>query len=290
MKRLPLGIVGLIVFMALFFNLERLDYISKNELNIRGFVYVLATAWVSLILIVPVLRKLSPIMLLVLSGASYLIWRVSFFSLEQWWGGMQSYVTIAEVVLLLVSVAIARLLGGWLEDFVQAVENITFARLKRVRTLDEVEDDIEEEMYRSRRYQHPLTVVLAKPNIETLRLAVHRTVEEVQKAMLLRYVSVSLMTRALYGHLRRTDWLLERSQKNQFVFILPETRGDRAGVVVERIHQTAQEMGVDVVCGVATFPDDALTFEGLLAKAEENMPYAGAIPGEVVAEINPPKL
>lgn len=290
MKRLPLGIVGLIVFMALFFNLERLDYISKNELNIRGFVYVLATVWVSLILVVPALRKLSPITLLGLSAASYLIWRVSFFSLDQWWGGMQSYVTIAEMVLLLVSVAIARVLGGWLEDFAQAVENITFARLKRVRTLEEVEDDIEEEMYRSRRYQHPLTVVLAKPNIETLRLAVHRTVEEVQKAMLLRYVSVSLMTRALYGHLRRTDWLLERSQKNQFVFILPETRGDRAGVVVERIHQTAQEMGVDVACGVATFPDDALTFEGLLSKAEENMPYAGSIPGEVVAEITPPKL
>ena len=286
MKRLPLAIVGLILFLALFFNLERFNYISYNMVNIQGFVYLLATAQVSLVILSPLLRRMSYLGLIILSTAIYLLCRLSFYSTEEWWGGIQTYVTIAEIVMLSISIILARLLGGWLDDFVDAVENITFAHLKRVHTLEEVENDIEGEMYRSRRYQHPLTVVVAKLNVDSLRMAIHRTVEEVQRAMLVRYVSVSLMTRALYGQLRRTDWLLEHSRKNQFIFILPETKGNRSDIVMERIQQTAEELGVSVACGIATFPDDALTFDGLLAKAEESMPILTSISTQVLTEIN----
>jgi len=228
---------------------------------------------VVLTILVPFFRRMSLVVLEIGIILVYFILKIGVFSRNAWWGGDWTYATIVEITLASIAVIIARYLGGWLDDFVNAVENITFAKLKRVRNFEEVGEEIEAEMYRSRRYQHPLAVIVARPDVDTLRMAIHRTVEEVQRSMLVRYVSISLMTRALFGQLRRTDWLLEQTNKRQYVFVLPETKGERADVVVERIQRTAEEMGVAVSCGVATFPEDALTFEALLENAEEKMAY-----------------
>lgn len=275
MKKLPYSIALLLAFLAVLFNLERFDYFQRSDLNIDGFVYVLVTVAIVSIILVPFLRRWSYPVLLVVTAIAYVVLKVYLSSTKAVWGGNQSYITIVELTLVGISVILARYLAGWLEDFVNAVENITFAKLRRVRTLEEVGEDLESEMYRSRRYQHPLTVVVAKPEVGSLRMAIHRTVEEVQRSMMVRYVAISLMTRALYGHLRRTDWLLEDSSKREYVFVLPETRGERADIIIDRIQKTALELGVEVSCGIATFPDDALTFESLIDHAETKMEAGG---------------
>jgi hypothetical protein len=271
MKNLPYSIALLLVFLALLFNLERLEYFQRSDLNIEGFVYILVTVLIVAIILIPLLRRWSYPVLLILAATIYIIMKAYLSSTKLVWGGNQSYITIVELTLVGIAVILARNVAGWLEDFVNAVENITFAKLRRVHTLEEVGEDLESEMYRSRRYQHPLTVVVAKPEVGSLRMAIHRTVEEVQRSMMVRYVAISLMTRALYGQLRRTDWLLEDSRKREYVFVLPETRGERADIVIDRIQKTAVELGVSVSCGIATFPDDALTFESLIERAETKM-------------------
>ena len=271
MKNLPYSIALLLTYLAILFNLERFDNFQRSDLNIEGFVYILVTMLIVAIILIPFLRRWSYPVLLIIAAIIYIVMKVYLSSTKLVWGGNQSYITIVELTLIGISVILARHLAGWLDDFVNAVENITFAKLRRVRTIEEVGEDLESEMYRSRRYQHPLTVVVAKPEVGSLRMAIHRTVEEVQRSMMVRYVAISLMTRALYGHLRRTDWLLEDSHKREYVFVLPETRGERADIIIDRIQKTALELGVSVSCGIATFPDDALTFESLIDRAETKM-------------------
>ena len=271
MKNLPYSIALLLLFLALLFNLERLEYFQRSDINIDGFVYALVTALVVSIIVIPQLRHWSYPALLLIGAILYLGFKVYLTPTKIVWGGIYPYVIFVEFTVVEVAVILARHLAGWLDDFVGAVENITFAKLRRVRTLDEVGEDLESEMYRSRRYQHPLTIVVAKPDVSSLKLKIHRTVEEVQRSMMVRYVAISLMTRALYGQLRRTDWLLEDSGKKEYVFVLPETRGERADIVIDRIQKTAEELGVAVSCGIATFPDDALTFESLIERAETKM-------------------
>lgn len=284
MKNLPNSLALLLIYLALLFNLERFEYFARSEINVAGFVYILVTVLVVSIIWIPFIRRLSFLTLIVFALFVFFPLKYYFSTRGVFWGGNESYVTIVELTLVVLAVILARYVAGWLDDFVNAVENITFAKLRRVRTLEEVGEDLESEMYRSRRYQHPLTVVVAKPDVGSLRMAIHRTVEEVQRAMMVRYVAISLMTRALYGQLRRTDWLLEDSGKKEYVFVLPETRGERADIVIDRIQKTAEELGVSVSCGIATFPDDALTFDSLIERAEIRMESGGeevkAITGE----------
>jgi hypothetical protein len=43
MKRLPLSIILLILFLSFFFNLERLDFGAQDLININTFVYIIET-------------------------------------------------------------------------------------------------------------------------------------------------------------------------------------------------------------------------------------------------------
>jgi diguanylate cyclase (GGDEF)-like protein len=78
-------------------------------------------------------------------------------------------------------------------------------------------------------------------------------------------------------HLRQVD-IAARYGGEEFMVILPETAGEAAMLVADRIRQAVMSEGVDtpsgdkllltVSVGVATFPEDADTREGLIASAD----------------------
>jgi hypothetical protein len=73
-------------------------------------------------------------------------------------------------------------------------------------------------------------------------------------------------------HLRLMDLILEEEgQNNRFIILCPEVDTEGSAVIVERIESVMNQMGMTVQCSTATFPKDALTFEGLVNQAKARL-------------------
>ena len=270
MKKLPSSIILLVWYLAFFFNLERLDVSQPDLININTFVYVLATIVVVFTIMLPVLRRLNTTWLLILWNLVYAILKFFVYTSNPVWGGYYGYITVIEVVMLSLGVAIARWVGWNLEDFQKAVENITFAEIKRASSLKDAVESINGEIYRSRRYNHPLTMIMVEPLKGSQEMILNQSVREVQESMISRYVSISL-ARALREYIRRTDMLVEQPDKGRFIVITPETDKEESERVVSKVYEAALSIGAEVAIGVCAFPDDALTLEDMLGRAEMDL-------------------
>lgn len=271
MKYIRRSIIGLVVYLAVLFNIERLDFGAQNEINLRSFVYILATLAVIAVITIPFFRKRRLVINLAYWSIIYAIIRFTFFA-STTLGGTDLYLTLTEVVFLLVGVWLAHGVALDLYDFEQAVVNMTLPQVNRqVRRLTDSNEEIQTEMIRSRRHRRPLSVLVVRPDPDSVNTAIHRSVQEVQKAMMTRYVVTSI-TRIVADVMRRTDTIFEQPSANQFIVLSPETSASNSLNFVERIKAaTSEKLGVDVVCGIASFPDDALTFDELVREAESHI-------------------
>jgi hypothetical protein len=141
------------------------------------------------------------------------------------------------------------------ERVASRMDDVT-AHMSGAGTLATVENEIAGELYRSRRYQRPLTLVaigLASLNGQ-------------------RATVVS----ALRG-LRATDRVWDLGDR--VLVLLPETDRDGAEQFLERVVSDGHGSPVQTHAAVATFPDDALTGTGLLAAVTDG---AGAASDEIL--------
>ena len=98
-----------------------------------------------------------------------------------------------------------------------------------------------------------------------------QAVQKIQKAMLNRYLLASL-AQIISKEARRTDLIIDQVEKDRFILLCPETTMAGSEAMSERIQLLAHKhLGVKVNCGLAAFPDDALTFEDLLHTAQEKV-------------------
>jgi GGDEF domain-containing protein len=126
-------------------------------------------------------------------------------------------------------------------------------------------------MISSRRRQRPLSLVVLQADPSSMNMMMHRLVQDVQRLMMQRYLLVSI-TRVLSRHTRRTDIIIEGQQPGRLVLLAPETTGEQAIALGERLTRVAQErMGIDANYSVASFPEQALTYEELLNVAEQRL-------------------
>jgi len=282
MKNLRRSIIALVIGLAVFYNIERLDVGEHNVLNIASFVYVIATLAVILTLQV---RASARIPLTTLIGATvglYMVIRVWFFSNHGFFHHTSIYVFVSEISFLSLLVWLTQVLGRELCDFEEAVANLTLAGSNRPpKLLDESVKEVQDQMYLSRRYDRPLSVVVLECDPESVQIMLNRSVQEVQRAMMSRYVASS-MVRVLDSALRRTDLMLQHREPGRFVLICPETDLASLNGLIDRIRTAATErLGVSVNCGIASFPDGALTFDELLTKAESQLSPGMAAQGSV---------
>jgi GGDEF domain-containing protein len=271
MKRLRLAAIALVVGLTLLFNIQRLDFGQENGIQVDPFVYPLSGLAVVATIMIPALGQWPAYLSLSLWLSLYIAAKLLVPETHPLFGGTYSYVSLTEVVLLSGATWLARAFAARLKEFEQAVENLTFSTMsQRVRRLSQAEEQIKTELFRSRRHHRPLTLMVVEPEPITFQLAVSRIVREIQEAMMGRYV-LTRLGRALSDHLRRTDLLLEQDKRGRFILLCPETDAAASTEVAARVRSTAEHLGIAVNCGVATFPDEALTFEALLQEAESDL-------------------
>jgi GGDEF domain-containing protein len=271
MTGLRKSILFMLIHLTILFNMERFDFGQQNVIDIQTFVYLLAILAILVTLFFKALQHISVYASVVGWAIVYVLLKLFFSHDRPILGDIYTYITVTELSLLTITIFLAHDLSRTLHNFEEVVEKVTLPRLgQRILPLKEAAEDIKTEFIRSRRHNRPLAVMVVNMEVDHSEITLQRTVKEIQKAMLTRYLSSSL-AQVLSKIVRRTDMILAQEGENGFVLLCPETNTEGLYILADRLQTTAaDDLGVKVKCGFAAFPDEALTFDELLSKARIN--------------------
>ena len=269
MKQMRWRTILLVLWLALLFNIERIDFDKTSPFNLASSVYVLAVATVILFLLVPLRRRQ-----MYFASLGILATYAAFkgLHLSNFFTGVHKYLTITEVVALLITAGLTWLVSLALRDFAKAVEAISMPEGRpQLLSYDEVQERIHAEMGRARRHQRPISVAMIELDPSTFDAALDQAVRDAQAAMIERYVQVRLGL-FLTKHVRGTDVIAHHAEGGRFLLLAPETPSEQTSELLRRLErQVAEQMGIRFRYSIADFPNGALTSEELLRKVTEDL-------------------
>jgi GGDEF domain-containing protein len=269
MSSLRRRVIALLLWLIASFNIERLDLGSINTLDLEPVTYVVIAAVVFL----PLFHFFQQRPAMLSAGLGWVALGVGLaLDPSPKFGGIHTYLTIIEFLLVAGAAVLAHRVGAALAEFRQAVEIITLRdKNDRLHSMSEAQEDVQTQMSASRRMRRPLSVLILEADARSLNMMIHRFVQELQRAMMQRYV-LAVTARMLARHLRRTDLIIEDGKPGRLILVAPETPEDNARLLGDRlVHLVQDRLGISARYGVATFPDHSLTFEDLLDVAERHL-------------------
>jgi GGDEF domain-containing protein len=263
MKRMRFLVAILIIWLFLFYNIERLS----KPVDIAGVAYTFVPIVAALAISVPRLRQLPlwvllgvpiPIFLVLKACAGFPVW------------GMAMPLTMTEVCVIAVTIILARWVSNGVGEFESAIAHITIGEVDRlVEPFSTGQAEMYREIRRARHHQRPLALMAVGVEEQSIPVALDRMVQEVQRVMMKRYV-LSDVARTLCHRLE--DYNVVAQTNDHFLILLPEVTSDQLIDLVGRLRQVVSEqVGVTLQVGTASFPDDAVTFESLVEKAVGEM-------------------
>lgn len=273
MGQVRLRVIALMFWLSLFFNIERLDFDlgldGINTINLPSSVYVVGIL-AAIGALMPVFQRRH---LAVIMGLALVFNLVALAALDQpILGGVDTYLTFTGIFMLVVTVWLAHRCGQSLSEFLAAVEQMTFSHTgSRLHSEQAAQELVHIEMVSSRRTQRPLSMVLLQIDPASMAETMHRLIHDIQRLMMQRYL-LATMGRVLARHLRRTDLLIEGAHAGRLVLLAPETDSRAARALGERLIRIAHDqLGVSAHYSIASFPEHALTYDGLVYVAEQRL-------------------
>ncbi len=266
MENLRRHIVLLILEIALFIGIE-----GTTPVDVSMFVKIIALATIALVIFIPLLWRTNVVFLLSFVGFVYLLTKV-VLRIPLFGNEYETIITFVETLFLVLFLRQSRRIARSVSEFEEAIRTIILVDTEQpVFRLEESMRDIQNEITRARRYQNSLTVVSVQPDPETVKSYLSQAVHDVVCKMAGRYVSASI-ARVIGQQIRGADVLVSRDDPGRFVVICPETDLEGAQVLSGRIQtMLAQNLGVRVSTGTASFPGEGDTFEELLHKADMSL-------------------
>lgn len=263
MKRIRFLVAILIIWLFLFFNIERLS----SPIDITDVAYTFVPFVVTFIILVPLLRRVP---LWALLAASALV----FLLLKAWlksrvWGSSLP-LTVTEICIIAVAIILARWVSNGIGEFERAIAHITIGYNNGLpESFSEGQAEMYQELKRARYYQRPLTMLAIGIEDVSIQVALDRIVREAQQAMMKRYV-MSDIAKTLCDELE--DYNIIAQNNNHFLVLLPEVTAGQLPDLSNQLCETLYEQTmVTPRIGAASFPDDAVTFDDLVEKAIEAM-------------------
>jgi len=263
MKQLRFWLLGTLIWFIFVYNLERFG----NLAGIAPFVINFSIGCAILVLLVDSLNQLPFYWIGLLSLPLY-------FSLKVVLGykiGIQDLpLTITEICIIGITIFLPYQVGRRLEVFRQAISSLTIDHLySGTHSFETGQGQIYREIRRARRYRRSAALLAISIEEDSLKFTLNRFVEEAQNE-LVRKFAIGRLADLLVKELQDTDVIAQRN--NHFIALLPEASRENVFKIASRLENVSREkLGVALRIGLATFPDEAVTFESLLERAEAKM-------------------
>jgi len=263
MKRMRFLVAALIVWLFLFYNIERLS----EPINLSSVAYTFVPLMAVLAILVPRLRKVPLGVLLVVPIPIFLVCK-AWVGRPTW--GTAIPVTVTEICVIALTTILARWVGNGMSEFEDAIAHITIGQVGKLpEPFSTGQGEMYREVRRARHHQRPLMLMAIGVEEESVQVALDRMVQEVQRAMMKQYV-LSGVSKILCDELADYDIIAQRN--DHFLALLPEVTPAKLTDLIERLHKAVSErVGVTLQVGTASFPEDAVTFESLMEKAVREM-------------------
>ncbi len=268
MSNLKNSIAFLFFYLLLIFGVAQVNYIEQNVVNFEPAFFILIALAVLAGLYIPTMSRVSIYVYLVLWTIIYgLVW-VFYWRLQENPSNFQ--VLGIQLILVMISAGLAFDVGRHLESINILFEGLsTTTYPNRTFEIQKAQDRISAELTRSRRYQHPLSLLIVE--LEKGRHKDYLKPFEGLQMDLLHRFAVARVGQIISDGARETDLIL-RDHSGRFVLLCPETTVENSAIFGERIQKAvAEAMGSNVLWSFASFPEEALTFDELIERAEQRL-------------------
>jgi hypothetical protein len=269
------------IYLAVIFVLGQADYTGRPIINFASYFYLAVMIAVPVTLFFPSISRVSSAVPLAICAGVYLILlQVINRNLSANAGELP--VIILEFVLLELGVWFAHQLAlqiGHAESIMDALALSAFPN--RAHDIEAESQRIKIELTRSRRYHRPLSLIVIESESEDQKMT-REMLKSVQQDLLNRFTSARV-GQIIDDRIRQTDLVL-RDHRGRFVILCPETNLENTILLAKRIVQAVKERtNLNILWGVAAFPEEALTFDDLLQKATERLGHSDLLPQEQVS-------
>jgi GGDEF domain-containing protein len=263
MKRMRFIVAALIVWLFLFYNIERFS----DPINLSSVAYTFVPLMAVLTILVPRLRKVPLGVLLVVPIPIFLVFK-AWVGRPIW--GTAIPLTVTEICVIALTTILARWVSNGLSEFESAIAHITIGQVGKLpEPFSTGQGEMYREVRRARHHWRPLMLMAIGVEEESIQIVLDRMVQEVQQAMMKQYV-LSGVARTLCDELEDYNTIAQRD--DHFLALLPEITPEKLTDLIERLRRAVSEqVGVTLQIGTASFPEDALTFESLMGKAVGEM-------------------
>jgi hypothetical protein len=257
------------IYMGVVFVLGQADYTGRPIINFASYFYLSVLIAIPVTLFFPSISRVPPFIPLLAWAGFYLV-LLQIIDRDLSADPSEFAVIILEFVLLEAGVWFAHQLAmqiGHAESIMDALALSAFPN--RAHNIEEESQRIKIELTRSRRYHRPLGLVVIESESEDQKTT-REMLKSIQQDLLNRFTSARV-GQIINDRIRQTDLVL-RDHRGRFVVLCPETDLDSTILLANRIAQAVKERtNLNVLWGVAAFPEEALTFDDLLQKASERL-------------------
>lgn len=256
MIKLRYQFVILTVWMVFLFNVERLI----RPVDINKYTYVLAALVVLIILLIPASRGVP--MWLMVGIPSVLLVLLQIWDHEGVWG-KDLPVTVTEISSVILTGLLTRRLAWCMFEFEDSVDKIAIDYMGTTAgSIGQEQGIMYNELKRARLYKRPLSLLLIEIDPQALKGQLSEMFSN-YRTSLLSQMAMAKICRALDQTLFDTD-IIARDH-NSFIVMLPELNQQSCGKVISKVNKAVKmDMGIECRMAVASFPEDAVTFERLL--------------------------
>jgi hypothetical protein len=259
-------LAALCIWLATLYNLERWN----EPINIASFFYVYLLVVVVAILLIPWLQHQRRRLLFLIVLPPYFLLKIYFgYPL----GGHSLPITVTEIAALFITIILVRQVVFYARILQEALVELTSNHFYHgTYNFEDGQGQIYREIRRARNYERPATLLAIRPTKYTRQLTLNRFVKEAQEETVKRYIG-GRIAQMLKEELPDSDVITQRN--NHFIVLMPEIDRRASDEIINQIHAAAKDkLGLEFAIGASSFPGEAITFESLLDKAEQEMKNA----------------
>jgi lipopolysaccharide/colanic/teichoic acid biosynthesis glycosyltransferase len=262
--RFRILLITLVIWLSILFNIERPNWFGLGVIDLSSVVYVYAGAMCLVILMLPDLGYIRSEFLGVLALALYLPIRLAWTHSDPSHADIS--ILIIELVVVFLTAVVSRIVSLSIANFEKAVENVVLVpEGSRMLPTAEGEEKINNELFRARRYERPVSLLVIHANeIKSIqnRLVERFSLEAAFRQRYLQNKIVQVVDMSVY----RSD--IVTTYQDDIVVCLPETADEDAKAFAAALYNMLKiRLNLKVEIGLAVFPRDALISQDLIQMA-----------------------